>query len=568
MKFDLEIQPGTVALRFINGGDTISSSYIPALYLNTKEVNIDPSDFVALSLSTELDSSFYLSANQVNLTSATFDVYSDQILVTHIAKYSKLTGAKYPIFYKHVITISDNERLIDQSVTIYNENGVILDSELYLVETYNNQAYIYINPSEDTVLTVEWSDSSAVHKECLKLVPVFTDMGPDFYLGTPLGRDEFYITSSGSKFICHTSRLSGVLFYISKESFDFIKKPVANINEPWYLQINNIVIKALDHNGTNIYYRLPEYYLQKMSDAQNDVNYDSVFKKYTNQLCEILDGKYIRTQMAPSISKLSEVNIYIYNKQTKVLEYAYTTNSSLYGKTVDSSGILWIAVQDYSYNGIFILNIEFDSAKYIAYADYSIDNIYYEFRYLDLNSIEISKAKLIALYLAPDTDASIYSTRLFYVFIGTDDGKDNYYRYERQGVSFGSIQQYETFIADFECMHMAYVSVETDKLNDILDITYCANSDTIVYNENQISKTDLDLVYGKLINREFSVQLDDTAFIYVNPTIYEDESTSTNLELSISKNDEYMDFISKTVNENITVSTKTIVGRNIINSNI
>lgn len=571
MRFDLEIQPITVSLRFVNAGDNISASQIPALYINTKESNITPADFISIDTGSTIDRLLNLNINQATLVNSNFVSESNQILITHIAKYSKITGAKYPLFFKHIIKLDVGTNLLDQSVKVYNENGDILDPELFMVESANNEAYIYINPSTDSLLIGEWADSKAVHRECLKLQPIFKDMGANYGgTGTPLGIYEFYITSSGNQFVAHTAR-SGTLFYTSKKDFAFIQKPVGNLNEPWYLQLNNITIKALDKDAHDIYYRLPEYYVQKMEDAQLTQGYDSFYKKYTNQLCKILNNKFIKTQMAPSVYKLDKVNILIYDKITNQLDSAFTTDTSIVGTPSLVNSVLWAKIDDYSYDGVFVINKSFDADMYIAYADYYIDNIYYEFRFLDLNSVQISKAKMIALYIAPDysmSSQSIENSLLYYAFIGEDDGKTYTEKYRKNAVSFVSISDYKAFILDKSCFHIGYVSVENDKLNDILDITYCADDKEIIFDPQTISKTDQDLIYKTLIDRKFSLQLNDTAFAYVNDSIYENETTSANQQLSINNNNEYMNFVDKTVKENITISTKVLSGRKVITSTI
>jgi hypothetical protein len=571
MKFDLEIQPITVSLRFVNAGDTIAPSQIPALYVNTKEANITPADFISIDTGSTIDRLLNLNISQATLNNGNFVTESNQILLTHIAKYSKMTGAKYPIFFKHTIKLADGTKLIDQSVRVYNENGDILDQELYMVESGNNEAYIYINPTTDSLLIGEWSDSKAVNRECLKLQPIFADMGSDYGgSNTPLKTYEYYITTSNNEFVCHTGR-SGSVFYTAKKDFAFIQKPVGNLNQPWYLLFNNITIKGLDKNANDVYYRLPEYYVQKMEDAQMTPGYDSFYKKYTNQLCKILNNKFIKTQMAPSVYKLGEVDVLIYNKISSALDSAFTTNTLKVGTPSPDPSILWAKIDDYSYDGVFILNKSFDKDSFIAYADYYIDNIYYEFRFLDLNTVQMSKSKMIGLYIAPDysmTAQSSASTLMFYVFIGDDDGKTYTQKEKRNAVSFVSVVDYKAFIADKSYFHLAFISVENDKMNDIMDISYCADSAEKIFNEQEISKTDLDLVYRSLIERRFSLQMNDTAFSYVSDSVYEDEATSANQQLSINNNDEYMNFVDKTVKENITISTKVITGRSVISSTI
>ena len=160
MRFDLEIQPISVALQFINAGSTIQTSVIPVLYLNTNEINITPADFVSIDTGSKIDTLLNLNIKQTLLDNEhSFSTESDQILVTHIAKYSKITGAKYPLFFKHKITLSAGTNISIQSIKIYNESGEILDDDQYIVEASTLEVYIYINPIINSFLMVEWADT-------------------------------------------------------------------------------------------------------------------------------------------------------------------------------------------------------------------------------------------------------------------------------------------------------------------------------------------------------------------------------------------------------------------------
>jgi hypothetical protein len=562
MIFDLEIQPNSIGLQFVNAGSTISPSQVPILYLNTNESNICPADFVSIDTNSSMDILLNMDVNQVELTDKTFVVGSDKILLTHIAKYSKMTGSKYPIFYRHKIKLAENTLLIDKSVKIYDETGAQLSEEMYLVESGNGEAYIYINKSSESLLVAEWADTTSTKKECLKLEPVFKDLDGTLVQQSSIGNYEFYITNTGNQFICHTNR-TGTIFYASNKDFSFVKKPVANINEPWYLLIQNLTIRSISSSGNNMFYRLPEYYLKNMASLPG------AYRPYTKQLCKILNGKYIKTQMPPAISKLGEVNIYIYDKITNTLAASYTTNTLLVGTPSDNIDILWMKIDDYSYDGVFVLNSEWDINYYIAYASYQIENKYYVFEYLDLNSIQISRAKMVALYLSPDFSAYGANTKptcLFYAFIGEDDGKTNSQKYEVNGCSFSSISSYQAFLTSKECYHLAYVSVETDKLNDILELIYCGDSTEVIFDKNKITKTDLNLVYNSIASKKFSLQLNDVALSYIDNNVLEDEINSPNPEASIYNNNTYIKFVDKVVKENITISTKPLIGKNIINS--
>lgn len=559
MIFDLEIPPITLSTRLINIGDNINSSYVPILYINVKDEEYFPGDFISIDRATFIDEYNNIPITMITAPEDTqhFEISSNKILVTHIARFSKITGTKYPIFYKHKINLN-NKKIIDKSVIIFDENGYILDRDFYILETDNNIAYIYINPLDNHILHIEWADDSSVHREMLKLEPIFKDLGLNFDIeNEQLNRYEMFITEEAGKFYCNTAHSGALLYYTSKSVNGFIMPPVGNMADQWSPLIENFRInKEININDTlvNVNYWMPEYNLQKMLEAQQP-GYNSFYKKFTNQKCKIYSKSYIKLQMNPATTKMDDINIYIFDYISNTLQYAFTTNISLIGTSVPNSTIIFGKVIDYSYDGIIKIEKEIDSDIYYANSDYNIDNIYYTFSALDLNSLHFAKSKLIAIYcswslLDRDTPA------IFYVLIGEDDGKSYNNKFETNGVSFVSQNDYQLFLEYHSALHLTYISIEADKMSEMLDVVYIGSNDKFTFDQKDIASQNISEIIEMIKNQDVALQINDVGYIYVDRDIFDPTDEISNLE--------YLDFVKDVVDKNIVMSTKTIIDKDSI----
>lgn len=571
MRFDLEIHPTLTKLVYVDQGKEIPQSYLPALYVNTNDINIQPSDMISLELSSQIDALMNIPITQVNFTNSLFQTNTDKILITHIVRYSKITGTKYPIFYKHVINIPNGAQFIDQSIQIYNESGAQLDKDLYLIETGSNYVYVYITPIDNSILSIAWADTISSHKELLKLQPIFADKGADFNTNS-LGMYDFCCipNATNGNVDVHMGMTSGSVYITSTNSFAGVLKPVGNINDSWFLQTENIMIYSQGVSGVKCTYVLPEYYTQKMQDAisasSNGIVYDSLYKQYTNQICRIIDGIYLQLQFQPSIYKLGNIDIKIYNKLTNIIAYGFTSDTSKIGQEIDSSGIIWTHIDDYSYDGIIQIGTSIDNTYYNAYADYYIDNKYYEFRMLDLNAIENSYSSIIALYIAPTYDANdIDQNKLFFVYIGQTDARTNTQKFKQIGAGFTSKTDYQTFISQNNCMHLCYTSIDSGTMYDMLDITYCATSQEQqpYISDSDLSTYSVDLLANGLINSSIRFQLNDTAVCTFDTSIFSNNSDKDQADI---ENNEYLNFAKQIISENSTISTRMLIDKSIVNS--
>lgn len=564
MRFDIEIQSDPLKLVYIEAGKEIDSSLVPILYVHTKDINLIPSDILTIDntsiISGLRESPIMMSSFSDNKM---LNIESDKLLLTHIALYSKATNTKTPVFYNHKINIkkyNSNAKFSEQSIIIYTHTGDVIDKNLYIIEYSNDYAYVYINPIPNTILFIQWSDSFNIYNEMLKLSLVYTDKGSN-YTTSNLGIFEYcsVLNSDKKTYTVYLGKSAGVLYYKVNGSQDIILPPAANMNDKWNLLIDNILLFSTDKDGVPCSYRLPEYYIQKQNDA-NNLTGDYRYKKYENQICKILNSSFVKLQMQPSNAKLNDVQIYIKSKYDNTITYAYTSNESLIGKIAYGTTIVFQKISDYSYDGIFQLSSDVDINNYYAEATYYIDNKYYEYRGLNLKTISLDSTRLIGLFIEPtynynDTD----QIKLYYAYVGGTlnyiDGKFNR--------SFDSKSSYEEYIKESSYLHLAYISIDASKLVDKLEVIPCSSINTnnpFLDDAENINYADR-LFSKNLIERNMSLQLNDTACMYINSSIFKEEFTDTDIDI-------YINYAKQIAKENATISTKVIATKDLINNGI
>lgn len=556
MRYDLEIQPTNMGMIFVEQSKQIPPSSVPIIYTNVNETNVVPADLVELELSSKFKSFTDIPLQQTS--DVDFIVQSNKILVTNIARFSKVTGTVIPIFYKHVITMpASGMSIIDQSIKIYNELNIQLDNDLFVIESSVDEIYVYINPIDNSILSIEYGDNDKVYRELVKLQPVFADVGDSWTLPmNELGRYEFVVVDDAGAFRCYTNN-PATKFIASKSNFASVLKPVGNINGHWYLRLDNIIMTNPGPSGENIKYQMIEYNLQLMQDSMTDPEYNPFFKKYTDQIAKIVSQRYIQLQSVPSVWTLDDIDILIKDKATSEVIYAFTTNKSSAKMNSAVVGVPWSQVDDYTYNGILKLPISIDETLFNVYATYSVDRNFYEYRTLNLNAIEASHAKMIGIYIIPyDEISDENQVSIYFTFIGHLDERTSNQKYRKNGAGFSTKQEYLDFLSEHSCMNLCYTSISTDNLYQLLDTIYCGTDKEQISNKFEIAKVDLDLFKRDLINNEIQLSVNDVALAYVDQGALSGTPEIDN---------EYFAFIDDVINKNICASSDVVIANNILN---
>lgn len=570
MRFDLEIQSDPLKLVYVESGKDIDSSLVPVLYIHTNDVNIVPSDLITVDTSTILkslsDSPIY-SASIAD--SKIVNVKSNKLLLTHIALYSKTTNTKFPVFYAHKLDIkkySQDAKFIEDSVMIYTHDGSVINNDQYYIEFSNDYAYIYINPIDNLILYIQWSDSISIHNEMLKLDIIYKDKGTNFNT-SELGKYDYCCTldSNRETYTVHTGKSDGRIYYKVNNIGSFVKKPAANLEDKWYLLIENFNISASDKESIFCTYRLPEYYIQRQNDAATLIDQTSLlYKCFENQICKIINNKYIKLQMSPSLNKLDSVDIFIRDKYSKELLYAFTTNNKLINTVVNGTTIIYSKIEDYSLDGIFKLSESIDDQLYFATSTYYIDNIYYEYRQLNLKTVSLDATKMVAIFVKPTYTANDTSNiKLLYCYIGSNVN-ENFLFESEIGICFKNKLEYIDYIKDNSYMHIAYISMNASKLVDILDIIPCASTNiSMPFLTQEEAESVSDTLFTRYVtNNSFPLYLNDTAVAVLENGILNNNNEITDDEI------EYISTVKDTINKNITISTNVILNKNIVSNKI
>jgi len=139
----------------------------------------------------------------------------------------------------------NGQQILDQSIAVYNELNVKLDSDLFVVEAGANEVYVYMDHIDGSILSIEYGDQEKTYRELLKLEPAFKDVSSEFLNAGALGQYEFAcILQEDNTFKVFTNNNS-FKFIASKKDFAAISHPVGNISDAWYLRLDNITTNSI-----------------------------------------------------------------------------------------------------------------------------------------------------------------------------------------------------------------------------------------------------------------------------------------------------------------------------------
>ena len=549
MIFDLEIQPNVLQLTNIAEGTKIPNSAIPIYYYNVNNYNVVPSDLI------EIDET-YTNTGYTNLPitpipdGSKFITFSDSFMLTHVVKYSKATGARTPLFWKHSIDITNVVQTsailnsLISSIRVSDINGNVLSPDMFATEISGSTIFVYMNKISE-LMFISYNTQASVINEMAKLTPVFTQEVFAYYTNsTGLQTYQYYALqmtdSSGIRFSV-TTGYSGSLYLLYKQDIGLIRPPVGNLSDPWYLNIaNSSIIK------NDLLYTIPEFYLQRASQPTLGV------QNFEKQVAKILNGNFVKLQTEVDPTYINKITIYLKNNLTGTYDYVYTTNKTLYNTIYDSSNIQYRPVLDYNYSGILQLPITVDQT-YSAYVDYTYLNNDYVFQSLDINSLNMNISNLVAVYIAPSGSAQQVS--VYFAYIGYHDPTSYSDKYMKFGAGFDTVEDYQGFIDDKNCLHLCYVSMSTNSLFDMISLSDVRNSSQNPIDHTNVVTEDQDILIGDILNNNITIPYASTVIINVdgNSLSPADDTNKT------IKDQQYTDFILETSGKNLEVTTKALI---------
>ena len=549
MLFDLEIQPNLIDIVYIKQGNKIHNSLVPVSYMNVHERNVIPADLIEI----EEDARFTTFASSVinvvqsGQNTTEFPVASDKFIMTHVKKYSNETGTDIPLFYKHIIDIKTPSQVPEDSIRIYDSTGILIGSDQFISEYFADHIDVYMNPKNDAILTIEYTLEDGIKSELVKLEPIFTQVEWDFILTKEDLREFEYMYFDSTVY----TKYSGVRYYIYQRNLSIFNKPIAGMNESWYLRIENVSFTE-NMNGAFVDYFMPEYNIQQMG-------YGVTKKLHSGIQAKIIGNKYVQLQDVILKENLPYVNIYIKNLQSEQIEYIFTANPSVINTFDSTTGLRWMSIDDWNTNGIFELPITL-TEDHIAISDFYTPNKFYELRTLDLNSMDINSSKIIGVYILPATNIDNMAAAIFWAYIGVFDSNNSYDKIGVNGSGFNDKDDYLNALKDSESLHLAYVSLSTNKMVNITEFNDAREFNGGIINKNDLSKNDYDIFIDDYIKGEVVLPIGDALVATIDDSVFvKPRNSKDNIAFLNDKNDKYKAFVKEILYKNLDISTEVIV---------
>ena len=532
MRFDLEIPAvNNTKLVYVSEGEEINSSLVPLLYysINTKDMFI--SDFI--SSENSFSTREFLADGYEMKSGPSFDISSDQLLITHIAKFLPKEGVMVPLFYKHIIY----ENVGADVIRIFDYYNTELSKDEYMVETYNDKTYVYLNKT-NTIQFIEYASGAGFNRSILDLVPVFQESTwESLAVNGTISDFEYMIDLRASGMVAKTT-YQGDLYVSFINNIALFRDPMGNIDDPWYVGIlNSNFTKSI--NGKTYLYTTPEYYRQKFDGDGN-------IKQITNKKCQKIYPDVIKSQYSIARTMYDSVYLYIKDFYTGVVKYAFTTNS-YYFNTQYTDSVYYAKLDNISYDGYIMLPIQM-AENDVAFISHFTEDNYCTYTQFNINALTLGQNNYCAFYIKPNV--SDPGSGISHSLIG-DNG------------DFGSYESYLDFINANNYLHVSLVST-TGYYNDSFINTYDIRQErSVIKDKYNACKKDIDLLYSELINGDILLPTNDALLAKLDTKrLVAENRFSFKSDLSglgdiTSTN--YLNLIKNTLDKNLDVSTKSII---------
>lgn len=544
MRFDVEIPNTNIDLMFIPEGVKIPNGAISTCFLEIDSRNIIPEDL--LSIDENSIKNPFAGHNAIIVNGPSFLVNSDKFLITHISKYVKSINSLVPLFYKFTI----NSKIQENAIRIYDYYGVMLSSDEYMIEqsttrnknTYIDTTYVYMN-KPDRVMFIEWADQFGISKQLLSLEPIFSEATwDDLRAGESVPMYKYTISNN-----MVDTAYNGMMYVMYEYKVGMIRPPIANISDPWYIGIRNTSFVVNEQDKT-FSYSVPEYYLQNAYTA-------SKFKRFSRNKCKkIIDG-FVKLQAPPAISKLDKIIVTIEDYNTKKVLRVFTSDLSIISKNVSGTSLSYEKILDVSYDGVIQLPISLRKDE-IAYADFTIEEEYFEFRLVDFSTSILTHGGYFTIYMTPNNIDG--SSSIFVANIGQVDNRALTEKAGVQGAGFKNMDEYYEFCKVNNLYHLATISMSSIKQKDMLTVHDARRVGGDIGDKAAICLDSSDMVYRDIIDRNIVIPMHDSVIAVFDSKRLSDYGILSLNEQQYTIDDrskKIVNQIYKTIQENLDAST-------------
>lgn len=533
MRFDLEI-PSTnnFNLVFIKEGNDIPTAAIPIVYHKNNDIDLFPSDFLSAEVG-YFPKEFMPGGYEAFYGPEIHNPKSDTFILTDVVKYSSVDGTDLPLFYKHII----GEEVTDGAVRLVDFFGSTISKNLYLVETKKDYTNIYIN-KPGKILFVEYVSDNSVKKVTLNLRPVYDEESWSNILAGSIDEKRYILRDN-----IISVKNDGIIYIAYLSDTKLFRYPFGNLNDPWYAGILNADFTIVKE-GHSYRYWIPEYYLQ-------DLDTDYRYKKIDHKKCRKLLDNYIQTEYPIGLHALDSVSVFIYNYYSNKLRYAFTSREDLDG-SLYKDDIYFIYIEDISLDGIIKLPINLEDDD-IAYASFYTDEYYYEYKGIDLKTGYSNGVEYIVIYIKPYEDGDL-SSLSHIVIPGT-----------KEGTQINTLDECTAYLNENNCYEVAKIALVNPYLEnnngEYIELNCQGNKIIDKYNA---CKTDIDVLYNDLINKDLILPSNDTLVAVTNIRRLVDNDimsyTQTNNTTEFDDfTKKYFDKMTEVLNKNLDASTYPIL---------
>jgi hypothetical protein len=540
MRFDVEIPSACIDLTYISEGNKIPFSSVPLYYMEVDHKHKIPSDFLTINQNIVEESTSVLTYEEH--TGPSFSITGSKFLMTNITKVSSEHNLRVPLFYKSVI----QERVSENSITLYDYYGTEIDKEQYLVIEERLSTSIYSNKFNKPVF-VTYTTGDNVKKKLISQTPVYEEVSWDDIVTSQGNIPYQKYLKNGDGTVSTT--YNGTLYVKYIHDIELLHPPIANVDDDWYLNIYNTSFKNVHKtSGITYTYEVPEFYMQEQANS-------NVIEVKENK-CKILQKNIISTQTPPASGYESKIQVYVKDYYTKETKYIFTTNSLLVGTAI---GDVQVALaSDWNNQGVIQLPVSLSETD-VVYATYMAENKYYKFRFLNLNSLDVGQDCYFAIYMKPNPRE--FELGVYFAVIGKSRDSQDFSSW-KQGNVFESFEDYYAFIDDYACYHVASVGILANKESDLINLIDVRKDGGVISDKESACKIDADVFYNNIINGDIHIPTNDTVVASLNA-----ESLINNKILNIDKNTleldqsskDYLDEMMKKIKENLNVSTKSVL---------